>query len=291
MKKHWKKFVVLAVVIAVVAMLILPGSLSAYDWPNITVTKTADKTSVEVGEEITYTYKVYNGYANSLYGVALVDSELGVVNLGGLTAGGDLNPGATATGTLKFTPMVGDIGDIVNTAELTGTISNVGLRTTSSEVTVEVTVVPVHQHIVKYNTSGGTGTVPVDTNYWVGDSVTVTENVITRDGCIFAGWNSGSNIYFGGETFTMPDGDVTLTAQWDAKGEKGDTGDTGPEGKEGPEGPEGPEGGTGGTGAEGAEGAEGGTGSTGSRGPQGRAGKDVVRMFSQKTVEMKTHGV
>ena len=39
---------------------------------------------------------------------------------------------------------------------------------------------------------------------------------LTKEGCIFNGWKSDANntIYSPGQTFTMPDKDVTLTAQW-----------------------------------------------------------------------------
>ena len=59
--------------------------------------------------------------------------------------------------------------------------------------------------------------VPTDNNkYSSGDTVTVKDG-IERTGYDFIGWKTGSTVYKPGDTFTMAESDVTLTAQWDKK--------------------------------------------------------------------------
>jgi uncharacterized repeat protein (TIGR02543 family) len=68
---------------------------------------------------------------------------------------------------------------------------------------------------VTYNTSGGTAG-PVDSNrYAQGATVTVSSVKPTpMSGYSFNGWLYQGITYSGGQTFTMPATDVTLTAQW-----------------------------------------------------------------------------
>lgn len=47
------------------------------------------------------------------------------------------------------------------------------------------------------------------------DTVTITTIEPTKDGYSFKGWSDGSTTYQPGETFTIPDHDVTLTAVWE----------------------------------------------------------------------------
>lgn len=76
-------------------------------------------------------------------------------------------------------------------------------------------------HTVSYSNgvSGSSITVPADQSVRYGASVSPTfEGVGTRTGYEFAGWNRGSTTWTegGGQAaLTMPDSDVTFTAQWD----------------------------------------------------------------------------
>jgi uncharacterized repeat protein (TIGR02543 family) len=84
----------------------------------------------------------------------------------------------------------------------------------------------VDTYTVTYNANGGTGTVPVDNNspYVVGATVTVLGNVglpvLTKLNHTFGGWNTMANgsgtSYQLGNSFSMPDNNVTLYAIWTA---------------------------------------------------------------------------
>ena len=75
-------------------------------------------------------------------------------------------------------------------------------------------------YAVTYAAGGATGgEVPEDpSEYEEGATVTVLGNTgsLVKNGYTFAGWNDGSTDYEADDTFTMPDEDVTLTAQWTA---------------------------------------------------------------------------
>lgn len=67
---------------------------------------------------------------------------------------------------------------------------------------------------VSYNLNGGNGDIPVVQSYVVGSTVLITSTIPTKEGYIFNGWSDGSSTYRAGETFTMPEKDVSLTAVW-----------------------------------------------------------------------------
>ena len=85
--------------------------------PAITVTKTANVSSAEVGETITYTYRVTNAGKVNLTGIVAHDDRLGAVTLGSTS----LPPGAGTSGTLTHTVVEGDLPGITNTVAVTGT--------------------------------------------------------------------------------------------------------------------------------------------------------------------------
>lgn len=66
---------------------------------------------------------------------------------------------------------------------------------------------------VAYDANGGTNAPTDDGNYAVGDTVTVMR-AATRSGYRFTGWLYNGTTYQPGDTFTMPDENVTLVAQW-----------------------------------------------------------------------------
>lgn len=60
-----------------------------------------------------------------------------------------------------------------------------------------------------------TGSVPADASCAVGGSYTLPGiGTLARVGYSFAGWSDGTNTYAVGDSYTMPDEDVTFTAQW-----------------------------------------------------------------------------
>lgn len=59
-----------------------------------------------------------------------------------------------------------------------------------------------------------TGTAPQVREYSKGETVTVADNPFELAGHVFDGWTDGDTVYTPGQTFTMPEKDVTLTASW-----------------------------------------------------------------------------
>ena len=73
-------------------------------------------------------------------------------------------------------------------------------------------------YTVTYSGNGNRGgVVPDAATYHYEDVVTISSGKPTRSGYTFAGWSDGTDTYNGGDTFVMPAGDVTLTAQWTKK--------------------------------------------------------------------------
>ena len=70
---------------------------------------------------------------------------------------------------------------------------------------------------VTYSGNGGTGTAPTQTATKPGASFVLAENTFTKTGYKFVGWTDGANIYHEGDTYYMPNGNVTLTARWMAE--------------------------------------------------------------------------
>ena len=94
-----------------------------------------------------------------------------------------------------------------NVSNFTLTDSNYALHANNQSLYVR------SYRTLTYNINGGTPTIASETHYY-GKTVTVTTTVPTKDGYTFAGWSDGTTTYSAGETFTMPNSNVTLTAQW-----------------------------------------------------------------------------
>lgn len=69
---------------------------------------------------------------------------------------------------------------------------------------------------VTYAGDGGTGTAPTQAATVPGGSFTLAANAFTKTGYTFCGWTDGHNIYKAGDTYYMPNSNVTLTARWKA---------------------------------------------------------------------------
>lgn len=73
------------------------------------------------------------------------------------------------------------------------------------------------QYTITYNANGGTGDIPEEQTVVSGGTVTVNFSTIpSKEGYTFAGWSDGVTTYEQGsqESFSMPNNDVTLYAQW-----------------------------------------------------------------------------
>ena len=74
-----------------------------------------------------------------------------------------------------------------------------------------------HQVKLTYDANGGEGTINPATGA-AGESVTVAENVFTRNNYTFTGWNTQADgmgtAYKPGDSFTLTDKDTVLYAQW-----------------------------------------------------------------------------
>ena len=74
-----------------------------------------------------------------------------------------------------------------------------------------------HQVKLTYDANGGEGTIDSTTGA-AGESVTVAENVFTRNNYTFTGWNTQADgkgtAYKPGDSFTLTDKDTVLYAQW-----------------------------------------------------------------------------
>lgn len=68
---------------------------------------------------------------------------------------------------------------------------------------------------VTFDLNGGVGSAPILDSQKVGGTVNVPESVITKDGFNFLGWTYNDKLYVAGDTFIMPEGNVTLVATWD----------------------------------------------------------------------------
>ncbi len=82
---------------------------------------------------------------------------------------------------------------------------------------VTLTAVWAEMHTVTYDGNGNDGgTVPPSSEYSEADIVTVAPGEPAKAGYAFRGWENSSDgaVYRAGQTFTMPGGDVTLSAVW-----------------------------------------------------------------------------
>ncbi len=72
------------------------------------------------------------------------------------------------------------------------------------------------EYTVTYNANGGTTTCTDNNKYIAGEQVTVCTSTPTKNGYNFNGWSYAPNVTITSGTFTMPESNVTITAQWTA---------------------------------------------------------------------------
>ena len=121
-----------------------------------------------------------------------------------------------------------DSGYKVNTVTVTdtdsGTVAVSGTGNTrtftmpAKDVTVKVTfqLIPTTYPVTFTGGDGATGTAPTQAATAAGGTFALPANTFTKAGYTFAGWNDGTTTYQAGDTYTMPDHNVTFTAQWTA---------------------------------------------------------------------------
>jgi uncharacterized repeat protein (TIGR02543 family) len=99
-------------------------------------------------------------------------------------------------------------------------LANLGGGSTRFDDFTVTWTAPGSGHTVTYAANGGTGAVPEDLNqYATGTTITVMgQGGVTREGFEFLGWRDevAGETYAPLATFTMPERDVTLVAQWTA---------------------------------------------------------------------------
>ena len=99
----------------------------------------------------------------------------------------------------------------------TGTVDIVLGEDNQYTYSINVTY-PAPTYTVTYSAGDGTGTVPTETSKNEDEEFTLAGlkdgSLVAPAGKYLAGWNDGTNDYTLGANYTMPDDDVTFTAQW-----------------------------------------------------------------------------
>jgi hypothetical protein len=114
--------------------LYLPIIARDYVTPPFTVMKEASDDIVEVGETITYTYKVRNSGTAVVTNLTAQDDKLGAVGLISST----LDPGETTSGILTYVATADDLGELDNSVLVTGTVTGDGVVTGTASASVQV---------------------------------------------------------------------------------------------------------------------------------------------------------
>ena len=161
-----------------------------------------------------------NSCANNWYGEFIryyrVDFDL---------AGGesDIAPryGKTTTPYVTFstsdiTPPTRDGYTFLGWEDQKGTTYNPTESTVTINDDLTLTAQWAQNHTLTYDLAGGDGTAcDAATIYYTGQSFTVCSGAGEKTGYTFNGWlGSDGNTYNAGGTYTMPDEDLTITAQW-----------------------------------------------------------------------------
>ncbi|CAO1654070.1 DUF11 domain-containing protein [Salinibacterium sp. NYA9b] len=196
--------------------------------PELTTTKSANVTSgAKVGDSITYSIAISNTGNQTITGVALTDSLVGlstpVVTWPGVA--GTLAPGQTATALASYTVKQSDVdaGSIANTASAAGTAPGATPVSDDSNPVVTTTVTPAPTlSLVK------SGTLPAGSTSVAGEVVTYsfvirnTGNVTITGAAVSDPLSGLSSITYGtwpsGTTGTLaPNTQVTATATYTVK--------------------------------------------------------------------------
>lgn len=164
------------------------------------------------------TFKVTLERVNAAYSVEYYQDEVAPENLLGVDDGYTAALGSTvqfpAGVQNNYRPVTGGYKDGVLVSA-----DSIVLQEDASKNIFQV-VYTHDPYRVLYNANGGTGTQSDDNSpYFADETVTVLgQGGVTRDGYDFLGWNTSADgtgtAYVAGNTFIMPEADVTLFAQW-----------------------------------------------------------------------------
>ena len=113
--KKW----IFQVVLAIVALVPLPAAMvSAQGETGLSISESVAPTSAAVGDNVSYTYTITNTDNVTLSDIALQDSLLGAIDLGGQTS---LAAGESLTATASHTVVQADLpGPLASTATVSG---------------------------------------------------------------------------------------------------------------------------------------------------------------------------
>ena len=219
----------------------------------VTVTKTADKTTVKAGDKVKYIVTIANNTNGDLTVKVTDILPEGLELSGGVTISGAKSASGSASGSgsvflpgmdldeflagLNGDGYVKSLSNIEVTIEagktVTLTYSATVQEGASGKLTNNVTVtvdgddapgktadadvtVDTTPEAEKHTVTynDGTNSETDGNEYAEGDTVTVREAPETPEGKEFAGWTDGETVYEPGDTFEMPDEDVILRAKW-----------------------------------------------------------------------------
>ncbi|MGD9100029.1 MAG: hypothetical protein PVF45_06080, partial [Anaerolineae bacterium] len=121
-------------------------TIDLFNPAGITVVKTANLSSAQMGQTITYTYRVTNSGVVSLSNVAGSDDKLGPVTFSPAT----LTPGQSVSSTLIYTVQASDLpGPLVNTVTVSGDSASPPLTVTATHAVAVNLSSPVNIALVK----------------------------------------------------------------------------------------------------------------------------------------------
>lgn len=93
---------------------------------------------------------------------------------------------------------------------------NTGVSIGTLTDTCEVPISAKTKYTIQYNANGGSGA-PDNQTKWHGESLTLSKTKPTRTGYSFKNWKGSNGDYYASGATTNYNGNLTLTAQWEAK--------------------------------------------------------------------------
>lgn len=139
--KKWSLLLIIAAVALLIPM--LSANVSAEEdtsqGASISIDKSADKNSAQLGDTITYTFTIANSGNVTISNLSLEDDMLGEINLDEVTS---LSPGENIAATATYTVTIADLpGPIINTANVTGMYADGrSILAVSDQVSVSLTI-------------------------------------------------------------------------------------------------------------------------------------------------------
>lgn len=107
-----------------------------------------------------------------------------------------------------------DGADPATIGSISGTIVLSHTDGGTKNITVNLTIAPKYAVTFVAGNSAALGSAPTQETVTAGTEITLPTNPFTVYGKSFNGWSDGTNTYQPAAPYTMPDGNVTFTAQW-----------------------------------------------------------------------------